>query len=453
MALVSQTLVYANAFRKQLGQEQNHTWNDMAANVQLLRENDVTLEYTEMNNSVQVKQADVVLNTFPLDYTRNYPSSEALNDLDYYALKQSPDGPGMTYAIFSIVANEVSPSGCSAYTYAQYSYSPYIRGPFFQFSEQLLDDFSANGGTHPAYPFLTGHGGANQVVLFGYLGLRLLPDDKIHIDPNLPPQIPHLRYRTFYWRGWPVAAWSNYTHTTIARATTVAPLSTADPTYANRSITVQVGAGGGTNSSTTYQLPTNGTTVVLPNRRVGSVNTVPGNVVQCQPVRSWGSFQPGQFPISVSDGAASTKWQPEFASNVSSVTVTLPPSKVGSNISGFYFDWAQAPPTNATVVLHDEWVEDPTLDSLATASSDNSTRSTVTRLNVTVSTPWDAASNDVISLQTGNTTNVTFDAPLPAPRYATLFIQGNLALDETDVRFKNGTGATVAEWAILAADK
>jgi hypothetical protein len=75
----------------------------------------------------------------------------------------------MTYAIFSIVANEVSPSGCSSYTYQQYSEQPYARAPWFQFSEQLLDDYTANGGTHPAYPFLTGHGGANQVVLFGYL--------------------------------------------------------------------------------------------------------------------------------------------------------------------------------------------------------------------------------------------------------------------------------------------
>jgi hypothetical protein len=83
MPLIAQTLMYANLFRKQLGMAQNDTWNDMAAHILIIRENDVTLEYTEMNNSVEVKQADVVLNTFPLDYTRNYAPSAALNDLDY----------------------------------------------------------------------------------------------------------------------------------------------------------------------------------------------------------------------------------------------------------------------------------------------------------------------------------------------------------------------------------
>ena len=75
----------------------------------------------------------------------------------------------MTYAIFSIDASEISPSGCSCYTYDRYSWSPYLRAPWFLFSEQLIDDFDQNGGTNPAYPFLTGHGGYLQVDLHGYL--------------------------------------------------------------------------------------------------------------------------------------------------------------------------------------------------------------------------------------------------------------------------------------------
>ncbi|GAM42190.1 acid trehalase [Talaromyces pinophilus] len=442
MTLISQTLSNANAFRKQFGMDENTTWTEMADNILLIRENDVTLEYTTMNNSVAVKQADVILSTFPLDYTKNYTTSAALNDLDYYALKQSPDGPGMTYAIFSIVANDVSPSGCSAYTYAQYSYDPYIRGPFFQFSEQLLDDYTANGGTHPAFPFLTGHGGANQVVLYGYLGLRLLPDDMLHIDPNLPPQIPSVKYRTFYWRGWPIQAASNYTHTTIQRATSVAPLSTADPVYANTSISVSVGQN--TANSTTYSLPVNGSAIVVPNRQIGSINTVTGNIAQCVSVLSTDAYQPGQYPISAVDGAASTKWQPEFAANVSSLTVDLTSSNA-SSVSGFYFDWAQAPPTNITVLLHNS-------SSAALTSSSTHGGSSSVSLNITTSNPYDASSYDanVIALSSSNTTNYTFPAPVAKPRYATLFVQGNQALDETDTKAGNGTGATVAEWAILS---
>ncbi|KKA25316.1 acid trehalase [Rasamsonia emersonii CBS 393.64] len=444
MPLIAQTLLYANSFRKQFGIQQNNTWTDMASNILLLRENDVTLEYTTMNNSVQVKQADVVLVTYPLDYTSNYSSTDALDDLDYYALKQSPDGPGMTYAIFSIVANEVSPSGCSVYTYAQYSYDPYVRAPFFQFSEQLVDDYTLNGGTHPAYPFLTGHGGANQVVIYGYLGLRLLPDDVIHIDPNLPPQVPHVKYRTFYWRGWPIQASSNYTHTTLRRAAHVQALDTADQRFAKTAIPVQVGSG---KNVTVYQLPVNGQ-LTVPNRQVGSKLTVPGNLAQCQPVQSQDSYEPGQYPMAAVDGAASTKWQPSSAANTSSLTVSLPQSESGTMVSGFYFDWAQAPPVNATVVFHNDTSEDP-------LSASAGGQYFVTNINnITLSSPYNPQANsaDAIMLPSSNTTNVTLAQPVPVPRYATLYITGNQALSESDVQAQNGTGATVAEWAILASN-
>ncbi|KAL1965457.1 hypothetical protein VTN77DRAFT_5713 [Rasamsonia byssochlamydoides] len=443
MALIAQTLLYANSFRQQFGDEQNSTWTDMASNILFMRENDVSLEYTTMNNSVQVKQADVVLVTYPLDYTTNYDAGDALDDLDYYALKQSPDGPAMTYAIFSIVANEVSPSGCAAYTYAQYSYDPYVRAPFFQLSEQLIDDYTLNGGTHPAFPFLTGHGGANQVVIFGYLGLRLLPDDVIHIDPNLPPQIPHVKYRTFYWRGWPIQASSNYTHTTLRRAAQVPALDTADPRFANTTIPVQVGSG---NNAMVYQLPLKGTLTVA-NRQVASTKTVAGNLAQCQPVQSQDSYEPGQYPLAAVDGSAATKWQPSYAANVSSVTVSLPESEAGTLVSGFYFDWAQAPPVNATVVFHNT----TTAPSLTETAGQ---QAFVTHINVTVSNAYDPEANsaDIIELPSSNTTNVTLPQPVPVPRYATLFISGNQALSESEVQAQNGTGATVAEWAILASN-
>lgn len=354
----------------------------------------------------------------------------------------------MTWAIFSIVANEVSPSGCSGYTYAQYSYDPYIRAPFFQFSEQMIDNASINGGTHPAYPFVTGSGGANQVVLFGYLGLRLLPDNVIHIDPNLPPQIPYVRYRTFYWRGWPIAATSNYTHTTLRRATEVPKLDTADPRFANVSIPVHVGSEA---NVTVYQLPVNGT-LTVPNRQIASINTVAGNVAQCQPVRSKAEFEPGQFPIAVVDGASSTKWQPSSADQVSSVTVSLPESKLGTAISGFYFDWAQAPPVNASVIFHNVSLDDPAASFSFSSNSSGSSYSVVTTLyNIRLSDPYDPETTDKIQVPRGNTTNVTLSEPVPAPRFATLLIAGNQALGEAEVRAKNGTGATVAEWAILEA--
>ncbi|KAL4966440.1 alpha,alpha-trehalase treA [Aspergillus stella-maris] len=438
MSMISETLQYANVFREQFDVETNETWAEISDNVLTLKENGVTLEYTTMNGTAAVKQADIVLITYPLVYD-NYTSETALNDLDYYANRQSADGPAMTWAIFSIVAGAVSPSGCSAYTYHQYSYAPYARAPFFQLSEQMLDNASINGGTHPAFPFLTGHGGANQVVLFGYLGLRLLPDDAIHIEPNLPPQVPYVKYRTFYWRGWPISAQSNYTHTVIERAQS-APLETADRRFANATIPVYVGLA---DNTTLHRLPAHGP-LTVPNRKIGTVNSIEDNLIQCSPVFSTDEFEQGQFPISIVDGATSTRWQPTL-SNASSVTVDLGVKMDRSQTvaSGFHFEWAQAPPVNATVIFHDSPLEDP----VSAAKSPGPDARVVANLrNIEQSEPYDPESTDLneIRLPVGNTTTLRLEEHVPVGRYATLVIAGNQALAEGE-----NVGATVGEWAIL----
>ncbi|EPS26466.1 putative alpha,alpha-trehalase [Penicillium oxalicum 114-2] len=453
MPLIAQTLTNANKFRKDFGLEVNSTWNEMAENVLVLRENGVTLEFTTMNGSAVVKQADVVLNTYPLDYSANYTQQDSLNDLDYYANKQSPDGPAMTWAIFSAVANEMSPSGCSAYIYAQNAYKPYARAPFYQMSEQQIDNATTNGGTHPAFPFLTGHGGSNQVVLFGYLGLRYIADDILHVDPNLPPQIPYLKYRTFYWRGWPISAWSNNTHTVISRADSK-PLETADQRFANRSITIHSGSN---SNYTSYTLPNKGGSVAIPNRRIGAINTIPGNLIQCQPVQSNNTFEPGQFPIAINDGATSTKWQPSHAANLSAVTISLE-QELGQMVTGFHFDWAQAPPINATIIFHNKSLDNPAQTFTSSSNHHQSGNTTSdayqiisTLTNIVLSKPYQPNVTDLdeIMIPIGNTTNVTLASAVPVARYASLLIVGNQALDEVDVKAKNGTGATVAEWAII----
>ena len=100
MPLIAETLKNANAFRQQFGHEQNSTWDEMASNVLVLRENGVTLEFTTMNGSAVVKQADVVLNTYPLDYTFNYSTQDALNDLDYVCVSRSVHMVPQTLTLF-----------------------------------------------------------------------------------------------------------------------------------------------------------------------------------------------------------------------------------------------------------------------------------------------------------------------------------------------------------------
>lgn len=463
MSLISNILNHTNYFRSLFDSAPNATWSEQAEHVLISRnqEADILLEYTGMNGSIDVKQADVVLVTYPASFTTNYTETNSLSDLDYYAAKQSQDGPGMTYAIFSIVANQVSPSGCSAYTYSVYSHHPYVRAPWFQFSEQLVDEFSVTG-YHPAFPFLTGHGGANQVVLFGYLGLRLLPTSPaLHINPSLPPQVPQIRYRTFYWQGWPIQAISNQTHTTLTRSSSGLNASGTSPntTYADSPIPVIVGPPGSSSNTSTYSLPANGT-LTIPNRQYAENKTTPGNVLQCQaPVSSTNTaqddFVPGQFPEAAIDGATSTKWQPKYANKTASLTVRIPAADQGKQVLGVRFDWGQAPAFNYSVSFSN--------------STSSSASQIVAKGNITVSDPYSPSSESAITSPRSNTTFVDFMGNASSSsgeggpvglgpmfltaEYATLTIWGSLSNGTYGVEDMQGEGATVAEWEVIVAEE
>lgn len=434
MVLMRTHIDTANALRARFGLPVNESWADIANQilVPVDQSADIILEYTGMNGSISVKQADVVL----VDDFLDFPNPYALNNLDYYAGKQSPDGPGMTYGVFSIVANEISPSGCSSYTYDLYGSQPYLRGPWFQFSEQLIDNYQENGGTHPAYPFLTGVGGANRVAVFGYLGLRLQLES-LNVDPSLPPQLPQLEYRTIYWQGWPIKARSNQTHTTLTRLPH--PYANANTTFATAAIPVTIGLSGstpplgGTSSNATFfSLPPNGT-LTLPNRQIGNIATVAGNIAQCRPIASTSPAEtvPGQFGLSAIDGAASTKWQPLHANITASLTVALAEPFVP--ITQVLFDWAQAPPQRYRVTF-------------SNSSSNASFVAVTSSADIAISNPYDAATAAAVVPYASNTTNVTLAVPVWSGLYATLEIEGSQAEEGN-----SGAGATVAEWSLVAA--
>ncbi|SMY22156.1 unnamed protein product [Zymoseptoria tritici ST99CH_1A5] len=427
MVLMSSHLNSTNDFRQRFGMEANETWANISSliTIPVSEQANIILEYASQNGSITVKQADIVL----IDDFLQYPNPYSLSNLDYYAAAQSADGPAMTYGVFSIVANRESPSGCASYTYDLYGSQPYTRGPWFQFSEQLIDDWTLNGGTHPAFPFLTGVGGANRVAVFGYLGLRLTPEH-LNIDPSLPPQIPNLTYRTIYWQGWPIKAVSNSTHTTLTRLS--APLENANTTFTNSPIPVTISLEG----TEVYSLHPNDT-LTVPNRQIGETKTDPGNIAQCRPVSSDTDYVPGQFPLSAVDGAVSTVWQPLYSNTTSSLTVELPQPFVP--ISAIHFDWAQAPPTSYRVTFHN-------LSDTTSVPAVNVTASD----NVKISDPFNVENEFVIRPYMSNTTNVTLPEPVWSARFATLEIRGNQAEVGTQNE-KNGTGATVAEWGLIAS--
>lgn len=431
-ALIQRHLTETNEFNAWFGLPQNASWAKKAAKMRLpVNENaGIIIEYTGMNGSVEVKQADVVL----VDDLLHYPNPYSLSNLDYYAAKQSLDGPAMTYSSFAVVANEVSPSGCSALTYNLYSSSPYTRAPWYQYSEQLLDDPLENGGTHPAFPFLTGMGGTNRVAIFGYLGLGLYYES-LDIDPSLPPQIEYLNYRTFYWMGHGINATSNTTHTTLTRLPRDPyTLPSANATYFDHPIPVTMGTRSNRNNGTlalTYDTP-----IVIPNRPVGQTLTVAGNILQCgallpPPQRNL----PGQFPLAAIDGAASTKWQPEFSNITSYLTVDLGEEKF-HRIAAIMMDWASQPPKHFEISVSN--VSLPPFS----ASTQNDVQQLVSG-PVQISAPWDPVGAYEIRTYVGNQTNVTLDEPVWSGRYVHLGIRGN-QISEGEEK-----GATVAEWNVI----
>lgn len=196
---------------------------------------------------------------------------------------------------------------------------------------------------------------------------------------------------------------------------------------------------------------------MIVNRQIGSVNTFPGNLVQCSPITSPNKFVPGQFPIAAVDGAASTKWQPILANDTSSITVSLPDAAISSKsrISGFAFDWAQAPPLSARILLHDAPLSSPGAIDLDSAHAPSGTFVVAADLpSIAVSNPYDPMTTDLNEIvpYRGNTTNVTLDEPVPVARFATLLVRGSQALGQREVKAGNGTGATVAEWSILGEE-
>lgn len=101
MVLMKTHLQTANLLRERFGMEANSSWTSIAEKITVPtnEEANIILEYRAMNGSIEVKQADIVL----IDDFLDYPNPYTLSDLDYYAAKQSPDGPGKSFVKTSLV--------------------------------------------------------------------------------------------------------------------------------------------------------------------------------------------------------------------------------------------------------------------------------------------------------------------------------------------------------------
>ena len=255
------------------------SWSTVAAGVTKTMPFDSNLNiYDEYKgySGEQIKQADTVMLTYPLDFA--LPSGVGLSDLNYYAPRTDLQGPAMTDAIHSIDASALNAAGCSAYTYMLRSYEPFLRAPYDQFAETRT-------GPNTGFNFLTGVGGFLQVFEYGYSGLRFTPTG-VQLDPSLSPQLPGITLNGLEWHGRVFTVAIGLTSTTVTLTSGAAlPVQTPGAT-----MTVAPGK-----------------PVTIPTRRPDEQAT--NDLARCQSITA-SSWVPGNEPVAADDGSTATPWIP-----------------------------------------------------------------------------------------------------------------------------------------------
>jgi trehalose/maltose hydrolase-like predicted phosphorylase len=162
-------------------------WQEIADHLVMPMADDLVLEFDGYDGRV-VKQADVELLTFPLEYPLSRTAIAC--NLDTYRRVTDPGGPAMGRSISAIIAAQLGRREEARKLFAA-SYEPHLWGPFYALAETRT-----NGEVH----FLTGVGGTLQSLLFGFAGLRL-HDPCPALDPLLPVGWEVLRFTRLSWRG------------------------------------------------------------------------------------------------------------------------------------------------------------------------------------------------------------------------------------------------------------
>ncbi|ARV06882.1 glycosyl hydrolase family 65 [Polaribacter sp. SA4-10] len=169
-------LEFAVLAGKELEQEIPEIWQQVAANIRILKFKDGTTKEHEKYDGEIIKQADVNLLTYPLNIIND--KKTILKDLKYYEPKLSKEGPAMGKSVFAVIYARLGDSE-NAYRLFKDSYAPNKRPPFGALAESATSN-------NPY--FATGAGGMLQTVLFGFGGLQLTNEGVVQINPNLPKE-------------------------------------------------------------------------------------------------------------------------------------------------------------------------------------------------------------------------------------------------------------------------
>lgn len=342
---ISVNMKWAIAVAKHLDKEYPHEFDIIVGNMHLPEANNVqraTLEYTGMNSSAAIKQADVIMLTYPFE-NEMISDEQAYTNMELYSLKQVSYGPAMTFPIFSIVASDLSENGCASQAYLRKSVQPFLRGPFAQFLEQNNDNFLTNGGTHPAFPFLTAHGGFIQAILHGLMGFRYdfeMVDDKIdrilRLDPISLPCLPGgIQISGVKYMGHTLSLTINETSFTVE--------DLLSDSSAPKEINLRIGKRNAKHGK--YEL-LSGKSLTFP--LFETLVSIPGSISECGSATFYniteGSF--GDVPLLINDGDNTTHWQANYNDSTAKILVDFKKSR---NLTGGYINWGDKPPTSCSL--------------------------------------------------------------------------------------------------------
>ncbi|KAK8093932.1 glycoside hydrolase family 65 protein [Apiospora hydei] len=431
---ISVILEAASNLRRQSGIPVDDKWVKQLESMAIPTSDDgVVLEFRNMPNSIISKQADVILSHYPFDYRRNFSTEKRRLAMDYYSVRQDPNGPAMTWGLYAIAANTLTDSGCAFWTFLVKSFQPYVRAPWYQFSEQQVDrpsvkDPLTGQDINPAFPFLTGHGGLLQTFTAGFLGLKVT-DTNLVVLPSLPPQLHHFKAPIQFYNGAVVEFWMNQTHTNITRHDASLFDGLVPDQYGAADMPITIGRNVNDGDSYTIHLAINGTATIKNRAQHTSLNMA-GNILQCLDAKTEDAYAPGQFPFAAADGYAGTVWQPT-GSNSASLTIettSLSPTRLKS----VHLDFGMRPPKSVRVLLSNS----------STFDDPKTTQEIVRETKIQITQPWKPDSPVVP--YAGNITEIALADEVWSGKYARLQIEGCWVED--------GVDATVAEFALLAAD-
>lgn len=304
-----------------------------------------------------------------------------------------------------------------------YGSQPYLRQPYYQFSEQIIDDYFSNGGTNPAFTFLTGHGGFLQVATHGFTGFRHR-EDAFYLDPSITPQFSEgLEVKGMKFHGGVFDVNIGLKETTITRR------KSGDKKKDSRGLRVRLAK---RNPKAGDYFLKAGEKLVVPTFRADLAGqTIPGNLAQCKPTISSTSHVPGQYPVGAVDGSNATSWQPA-TDRPSALTIDLGEVKP---LRGAELNWGRIPPNKFTILTSTAKKPD---------ESDQGWTKVYETDKVDINDPWVLEDALEIKNRIGNTTSVEFQTQQPIQgRWVRLIIEGSKALEK-------GVGAQVAEFALLA---